>query len=57
MSPTQFEPAIPATDRLQALDLDRSATGMGSINLHGVLIKKKIFNLNYLSSIVKHVST
>ena len=31
MLPAGFEPAIPASDRLQTLALDRSATWMGSI--------------------------
>ena len=29
MPPAGFEPAVPASDRLQTLVLDRSATGIG----------------------------
>jgi hypothetical protein len=29
MSPPEFEPAMPASDRTQILALDRSATGIG----------------------------
>jgi hypothetical protein len=33
MPPAGFEPAIPASDRPQALILDRSATGTGRITV------------------------
>jgi hypothetical protein len=31
MPPAEFEPAIPTTERLQILALDRWATGIGSL--------------------------
>ena len=40
MPPAGFEPAIPAGEQLQTYDLDRSATGIGTIRAYHLNFKQ-----------------